>query len=462
MKGVDSELLAVIRIQFCGGPDEWLYLGYLQPFVKSDPALRTTALTADPRVHLDPQSPGDGSSDPSSKTALIIAPYTHPALGAANDGYQDPAAGTNWIIDQQDIVHDQEELSKQGYTVTTLVNQEASLTNIVAKLSSLHDPGILDWEGHGAPGDALLTYDHSITTTGTIPVHPFLSAWYSGYLEQLNSAGLGDLIAYNRPPAGSNAKSATLSLYVLPANGNPWLVRGYIGVTPDFWIWMVQKKRLDLSRSLALANACYSADTNDLAQALQARAFFGWNYESAFELANALRKYLLESLSRPTHSAEESYYNMFRVAKTRTMIYKEAKLLDGAVALPGLPKDSSDLMQDLRAYGWDGSKLIDYSKAGWAGGGPGVNSGQVWWLLFAERWSHDRTIGANNVAKCYNEVWGGGDLGNTFQYMFCHNANTGQVPTRNEVAYATYLLTGKDMLGFSGTKVPRWTLDDAR
>jgi hypothetical protein len=28
--------------------------------------------------------------------------------------------------------------------------------------------------------------------------------------------------------------------------------------------------------------------------------------------------------------------------------------------------------------------------------------------------------------------------------------------------YATYLLTGKDMLGFSGAKVPRWTLNDAR
>jgi hypothetical protein len=144
------------------------------------------------------------------------------------------------------------------------------------------------------------------------------------------------------------------------------------------------------------------------------------------------------------------------------MIYKEDKALDGAVGVfSGPAEDTSDLIQDLRAYGWDGSKLIDYSKAGWTGAIQ-MNPGQIWWLLFAERWSHDRRIGADNVAKCYNDVWGGGDLGNAFKYMFCHNANTGQVPTRNEVAYAVYLLTGKDMLGFSGAKVPRWTLDDGR
>ncbi|MGA2078174.1 MAG: hypothetical protein ABSH52_32185 [Terriglobia bacterium] len=461
VKQVDVEAGGVIRIQYCQGPDEWIYLGNVYP-VGTDSALHTATLTNDPRVHLDPQSPGDPSSDPSSKTALIIAPYTEPAAGSTTDGYQDVNAGTGWINSQQDIVNAKNYLSNQNYSITTLVNQQATVQAIVTKLSGLQNPGFLDWEGHGVPVDVLLTYEHSAAIPGSMAVHTVLSSWYDGYLNQLKSTGLGDLVTYNSPPSGSTTKSQALRLIVTDVNGNPQMVRGYIALTPDFWNWMVQKRGLALHRSLALMNACDSAETPALAQALQAGAFFGWNYESAFNLSLAVQKYLLESLSRPTHSTEESYYNMYRVAKTRTMIYKEDKALDGAVGVfSGPAEDTSDLIQDLRAYGWDGSKLIDYSKAGWTGAIQ-MNPGQIWWLLFAERWSHDRRIGADNVAKCYNDVWGGGDLGNAFKYMFCHNANTGQVPTRNEVAYAVYLLTGKDMLGFSGAKVPRWTLDDGR
>ncbi len=349
----------MIRIQYCQGPDEWIYLGYVDP-VGTDPALHTATLTNDPCVHLDPQSPGDPSSDPPSKTALIIAPFTMPPAGSTTDGYQDPAAQTGYVNTLDDIRAEEDYLSKENFSsITTLVNQQATVQGIVTKLSSLQNPGIFDWEGHGVPVDDLLTYEHSAAIPGSRLVHTVLSSWYDGYLNQLKSGGLSDLITYNSPPSGSATKSQTLHLIVVNVNGNPQIVRGYIAVAPDFWNWMVQKRGLNLHRSLALMNDCDSAESPALAQALQARAFFGWNYEVAPNLALALPKYLLESLSRPTHSTEESYYNMFRVAKTRTMIYKEDKVLDGAVGLfSGPARDTSDLIQNLRAYGWDGPKLI--------------------------------------------------------------------------------------------------------
>ncbi len=447
----------MIHLVFCSGPDEMLYMGYVDPDGHPLP-LSTTALTGDPRVFINPKAPGDSSSDPTSKTAIIISPYTEPAAGEVDD-YQDQRMDTGWVASRQYLADIEDYVSKQNYSLDVLVNKDANLRNIVSRLLAMRNPGILDWEGHGAKGDELFTSDHSQPFTGTKTTHPELSAWYDGYLNNLKSNGLGDLVSFDHTP-GTGLKSATIFLAALPVGGDPRKVRGYIVIQPDFWKWMVQKKGLDLSRSLAFINACDSADTPELARALEARAFFGWKYESSFDLSSQAGRYLYESLSRPTHSAEESYYNMLRVARTRRMIYKEDRLFKDVIS-PAGGGDTSDLFDDLRAYGWNGSELIDYAKAGWSGTN-GMNPGQVWWLLFAERWSQDSQVGADNLKNCYNEVWGSGHLGNAFKYMFCHNANTGSVPTRNEVAYAIYLLTGKDELGFSGTKVPRWTLDDGR
>ena len=44
---------------------------------------------------------------------------------------------------------------------------------------------------------------------------------------------------------------------------------------------------------------------------------------------------------------------------------------------------------------------------------------------------------------------------------FCNSANSGGTPTTDEVAYATYLLTGTQLMPYSRTVVPRYTLNDA-
>jgi hypothetical protein len=43
---------------------------------------------------------------------------------------------------------------------------------------------------------------------------------------------------------------------------------------------------------------------------------------------------------------------------------------------------------------------------------------------------------------------------------FCNSANSGGTPTTDEVAYATYLLTGTQLMPYSRTVVPRYTLND--
>jgi hypothetical protein len=454
----------MIHVIYCTGPDEWLYLGDSAEVPGNTPNLHTATLTGDPRVQLDPLHPGAALDDPVSRTALIISPFTSAAPNST-DGYQNEPLGP--VNERKDIDDAMKQLSAQGYTVQDLVNQDATLLNIVGALSRLKDPGIIDWEGHGGTGEVLFTYDHSpifrgLTTSG---FHQDLIAWYDGYLNQMKSSGLEGLILYAAPPPGSPTRSSTIILALVDAPGI-FNLRGFVAVTPKFWEWATQRKGLDLQRSLALMNACYTTDGPNLAEAIQARAFIGWNDEPSYALALATQKYLLSALSRPTHSAEESVYNMLRVAKTRAMIYKEDPLLNGAVGLPGSPLVNddidTDLIRALHAYGWDGAKLIDYSEHGWVENHPVMNAGQVWWLLFAERWSQDTRTGAGNLKTCFDKAWGQGDLGNAFQLMLCHNANTGRVPTRDEVAYAMYLLTGEDSLGFGGTKVPRWTMNDAR
>jgi hypothetical protein len=44
---------------------------------------------------------------------------------------------------------------------------------------------------------------------------------------------------------------------------------------------------------------------------------------------------------------------------------------------------------------------------------------------------------------------------------FCNDANDGTLPTKNEVYYAIYLVSGESS-GFAFKVVPRFTLDDGR
>jgi hypothetical protein len=165
---------------------------------------------------------------------------------------------------------------------------------------------------------------------------------------------------------------------------------------------------------------------------------------------------------RPTRSPEEAYYNIARVVSTGQRIYDEDQDLDDVFSQP-LAKDV-DFTNDLfHGYGWNGSTLVPYAKGGWMDGK--MNQGHVWWLLFAGRWSAKAGDGAAALAKCEKDYWQADDPASRqagLRDPFCNAAAPGGAPAPDEVAYATFLLTGKHVLTYSGTPVPRVTLADGQ
>jgi hypothetical protein len=113
-------------------------------------------------------------------------------------------------------------------------------------------------------------------------------------------------------------------------------------------------------------------------------------------------------------------------------------------------------------WGWNGSTMVDYRDSGWLSGR--LDAGQVWWMLYAARWSPNTSTGAANLNNCYTKYWSHGDPGGLAS-PYCNAANAGipSDPTslKGDVAYAIYLLNGTPPAGFSaGDLPPRWTLDD--
>ena len=70
----------------------------------------------------------------------------------------------------------------------------------------------------------------------------------------------------------------------------------------------------------------------------------------------------------------------------------------------------------------------------------------------------DVNQGVKNLEGCEDGVWSKGTVGAI--NSTCQQWTDGNVPTKEEVAYAIYLLTGRD-IGLTGTPVPRFTLNDA-
>ncbi len=179
----------------------------------------------------------------------------------------------------------------------------------------------------------------------------------------------------------------------------------------------------------------------------------------ASNFATAVERYLVEALWRPSHSPEETFYNMLRVEKTRQMIYKEDALLEGVMGAPG--SDASFDIMD--GWGWNGSTMIEYRGDGWLSGK--VNAGEVWWMLYAARWSPNTATGAANLNNCYKSYWSHGNPGGLAS-PYCNAANAG-IPSdpsslAPDVAYAIYLLNGTTPAGFCPTRsrlAGPWTTD---
>jgi len=142
------------------------------------------------------------------------------------------------------------------------------------------------------------------------------------------------------------------------------------------------------------------------------------------------------------------------------MIYKQDKLLEGKGPSTQIFPESDFEKYLFNGYAYEGRNPVRYAGNGWLSPQL-VDVGQLWWLVFAGRWGQDTKKGAENLKDCYDKYWVSKKLGR-LKSPFCNNANAGKPPKKDEVAYAIYLLTGDKDMDFSGTHVPRWTLNESQ
>jgi hypothetical protein len=441
-----------VRIYYDDGPtiDVPLFNWAADPL---DPTPITPGpLMYDPRVHINVESAVSGKDDPANKTALFISPfetgryYGHflaqwaPPDWDLETGYQQPSKGFDWD-ENADILED------HGYEVTQLMDEDATLLAIIEDLGATtrRAPGLVMINSHGSP--------HGWMATGVDLGHdgPDARARLQTLERELAKAGYGDLLTFD---GGTLTNPKTLGLVSLHREDAEGVFDYFVAITPSFWAWLTEAAHVDFSHSLVYAASCWSDDQPDNRIAIKARAFLGITALANPKLVGAMGNYLVAHLARKTHSAEEAYYNLFRIVATRQAIYKEDVGLKEAI--PEALTKQHKWLEYFRGWGWDGKQLLAYDINGWLD--RAMNPGSVWYLLYAGRWSKDAFDGGLMLVRCWKDYWVNGDPGG-MKDQICNSAHPGDV-TQDEVAYATYLLTGNLMLPYSGTPVPRWTLDD--
>ncbi|HTV12206.1 MAG TPA: hypothetical protein VME20_10130 [Acidimicrobiales bacterium] len=398
-------------------------------------ALTLSSLASDPRVSLDPKVHPDGQFDPPDRTAVLVAPVP---------GIEDPAA----LADMATT------LGQRGYKVKELLGSGATILAIATLLKS--SPGFVMVSTHGDSAGQLLT-GQTVATEGFLTAAK-MSGAYAELRTELTSEGLGVLTTYKlgtEPAYYIGEPNCSLKVAFSPSSKNcQWKVV----ITPAFWNWLVTKDGANFSRSFVFISACETDATANLRDEIKARAYFAFSKDVAANFATAVERYFVEALARPTHSAEETFYNLLRVEKTHQMIYKEDALLQGVMGAP--ESDASPGILD--GWGWDGSTMVEYRGNGWLSGK--VDAGQVWWMLFAARWSTKTASGAANLELCYHKYWSHGNPGGLAS-PYCNGANAGglagSAQVKLDVAYAIYLLDGSSPAGFPISRLPpRWTLAD--
>lgn len=416
-------------------------------------------IASDPRVRLDPEPNGD-SDDPASKTAVFIAPFSSPrvwggfwtvmlpgnvvAWAGGNPNYIGSDSAYKWYE------HDDKVLTDHGYHVTTIVDDDVTLTNIIQALGGTtgQAPGVVIIQTHGGSGGNL--------TTG-VDLGP--ASDYFGDMQRLQEA-VAEVAKiapdFDTFEGGTAAHPKTVELSARPYENDPIHGDFFISLTPAFWRWL-GSRGVSFKDSLVFIASCATDKTPNLREAIQAKAYFAWSDTVNASLNWAVANYLVDSLVRKTHSAEEAYYNIVRVVSTGQRIYDEDQDFAGV-----MPKDfarGTAFLDFFRGYGWDRTALVPYATNGWFD--ITMNQGDVWWLVFAGRWDLHAGAGVAALVACEKNFWAAGDRAE-LRDPFCNSAAPGGIPTADEVAYATYVLTGKKVLPFSGTFVPRVTLVDGQ
>jgi hypothetical protein len=417
-------------IRYSDAPPSFVTLYSYGP-PKGGANLGTSDLAGDPRVYLDPEVHADSQFDPVLATAVIVDPDT----SVEQAGALAEMAST---------------LKKHHFKVRELDGPQATVEAIASALS--RSPGVLVFSTHGNEDGDLLT-----GSTAVIDSDKSMKAAYALYSQQLTNEGLGSLVQYKLPdgtvPYILGQSNCSFKVFKL-ATECQWKV----ALTPAFWSWLSEKKHVDWTDSMVFISACeidqYPAL---LRKIIKAKAYFSFKGDVASNFATAAEQYLIDFVAHPTRSPEEAYYNMVRVDKTREMIYKEDHLFNGI--LGRWCGDASTCILD--GWGWNGEIMVSYGKHGWLS--TSVDQGQVWWMLFAGRWDRDAAHGAQALQNCYDDYWSKGENSGLAD-QFCNAANTGlgkdKAKLARDVAYAIYLLTGKEPSDFNEFVPPRWTLDD--
>ncbi|HUU06582.1 MAG TPA: hypothetical protein VMZ49_11975 [Patescibacteria group bacterium] len=448
-----------IRLHYLDGSSaEILLFGWSPPPI-NHLILKPARLVNDPRVHLNAESSGNSLFDPDSKTALYISPFESTQVinwwdgvlhGAKGTGVVPKIAGVSMAWNTIEAI-----IKKRGYNTYSLIDGQVTVEKLIKKLVDLKNPGIVILYSHGSAEGSLATAER-LTNSNDVGA---AKRQFEQVKKRLRAAGHGRLLDMD----GVGIISVELGLKV------PLDCAWFVAVKPPFWKYIQSLTALNVSfkKSFFYMSACFTDQKPNLREAIRAKVYFAWNDATPPDLSGAIMVYLISQLSRPTHSAEEAYYNLVRVVNTKQIIYKEDRLLNGQI--PASAKEKGRPQSPLFAkpgqyifngYGLDGRQMIQYSGNGWLNPKL-VDVGQIWWLVFAGRWGQNATQGAKNLSDCFSQFWKKKQLGR-LKSPFCNSANNGKPPKEAEVAYAVYLLTGEKPGGYSGLWIPRWTLNETR
>jgi hypothetical protein len=381
----------------------------------------------------------------------------------------------------------------KGYPVVELSNDlatadgTASLANLVLNLlpaskggSHAHSPGILYYLGHGGQNGEVIVGDtlDSFHPAGADENDP--RSWadaYQGFIQDLfvklpeaQFPGLaGGLTA-----SAKQGPDRVLLKRMYIEGGKPILSgeQGYvhaIAVKPAFWKF-IRDYGADFSRSLVYMDSCDTDATPDLREAISARAYFAYSDQQTIA-ATAIFYYLCQNLLRHTHTAEEAYYNVLRILRTKQTIYDEDTLLDGmpnwecddGILAPLCQANTREqLATTFHGYGLGPSAtppqtgMVNYLDGAWL---TDEKPGNIWWLLFKHRWYINSGM-VQSLLSCWTDWWSMGDQGPMTVAPTCYDEAPGEAPTQDEVATASYMDVGAPVVPTSKLLLPRWTWND--
>ncbi len=449
-------LLNGVRLQYDDEPpvDVMLY-GWSN---SAGTPLQPGYLASDPRIHLECESPNRPADDPREKTALFIAPFKTRKSFVWYDFYwlnklqNVPVAQGYHLTGSEFFDFDgmASVLGDRGYAVEQLMDENAGIVNLIKALlpgqgGKLAPPGFMLFNTHGMSDGTLATGVYLGDDNG--------GSGFASEKAAIKAAGFGSVLTYD---GGTEDAPKTLEVMCIPRDMRPDKHSYYLSLTPKFWDWL-HEQGANFDRSLVYMASCLTDATPDLREAVKARAYFAFNVPANPELSGRLFQYLCKHLKRRTHTAEEAYYNILRVANTRQMIYPEDELLDN-MCTEGSVSQLHVTQNVFKGYAFDGEEVASYQLGGWLHT-PDADPGTVWWLVFGGRWGQNAHNGAQGMLDCWEDCWESGDTGGLAN-QGCENRAVGRAPTASEVGYASYLLTGQPVLEFTGFKYPRWTLND--